>query len=50
MERELWKTLYQLARACDNTPWWKLETFFRLGDRRGLSVGGDPRPAGELGL
>ena len=39
MERELWSSLYRLARACDPAAWWELNRFFRLSDRRRVAVG-----------
>lgn len=43
MERELWLALYKLARDCDASPWWAVTTFFRLGDRERLPLGGHSR-------
>lgn len=50
MERELWSSLYRLIRKCDATPWWSLDTFFRLRDRGGLFLGRDSRSTSVLGL
>ena len=50
MERELWLTLYKLARDCGAAPWWALTKFFRLGDRERLFVGRRSRSTDKLGL
>jgi hypothetical protein len=50
MERELWSSLYRLVRDCDATPWWSLDSFFRLRDRGGLFLGCDSRSTNLLGV
>ena len=40
MERELWLELYQWLRRMAPGQWWELVVFFRLRDRRSVSVGG----------
>jgi len=50
MERELWMTLYKLARACGSSPWWENTDFFRLGDRGCLSLGSHSRSSNGLGV
>lgn len=46
MERELWKSMYQLARECENFRHFRAEIFFRFDDRGSVLLGGDPRSAG----